>query len=72
MQPEMQPETKPQEKPKRERRERGEPRHRSRFLRFMRGYLMIVGAATTVYVIIYLAIKLFVEIDKWIPAVPLS
>ena len=51
---------------------RGAPRHRGRFARFMRGYLMIVGGATTVYVLIYLLVKLFVEIGAWIPAAPIS
>lgn len=57
-----------QEKPQRP--ERGEPKHRGRFMRFMRGYLMIVGGAATVYALIYLIVRLFVKIGAWVPAAP--
>lgn len=51
---------------------RGAPRHRGRFARFMRGYLMIVGGAATAYVLIYLLIKLLIEIGAWIPPTPVG
>ena len=36
-----------------------------RFVRFMRGYFMLVGAGTTLYVLIQLLVKLFVEVEQW-------
>ena len=44
---------------------------RGRFMRFMRGYLMIVGGMTTIYVLIQLLVLLFVEIGKWMPTQPM-
>ena len=43
-------------------------RRHGRFKRFMRGYLMFVGALTTLYVLIQLLVLLFVEIAKWMPS----
>ena len=47
------------------------PRRRSRrpgrFRRFVRGYLMLVGALTTLYVLVQLLVRLFIEIGKWMP-----
>lgn len=55
--------------PERSRRERAlRRRHRGRLGRFLRGYLMCVGALTTIYVLIQLLVCLFVEIGKWMPA----
>ena len=34
---------------------------------FFRGYLMMVGALTTLYVLLQLAVRLLVEIGKWMP-----
>ena len=34
---------------------------------FLRGYLMMVGALTTLYVLLQLAVRLLVEIGKWMP-----
>lgn len=42
-------------------------RKRGGFRRLLRGYLMIVGALTTVYVLIRLLTLLLVEIQKWMP-----
>lgn len=42
-------------------------RRRGRFKRFVRGYLMLVGSLTTLYVLIQLLVLLFVEIAKWMP-----
>lgn len=42
-------------------------RHRGRLRRFMRGYLMCVGALTTLYVLLRLLVLLFVELGKWMP-----
>lgn len=42
-------------------------RHRGRLMRFMRGYLMCVGALTTLYVLLRLLVLLFVELGKWMP-----
>ncbi|MBN1777366.1 MAG: hypothetical protein JW811_04515 [Clostridiales bacterium] len=39
---------------------------RSRAGRFFRGYLMLVGALTTVAVLVLLLVRLFVEIEKWV------
>jgi len=58
--PDMYP---PQPKPKRRRR-------RGRFKRFVRGYLMFVGALTTLYVLMQLLVLLFVEIGRWMPSQP--
>ena len=38
-----------------------------RFRRFVRGYLMLVGALTTLYVLVQLLVRLFIEIGKWMP-----
>lgn len=46
-------------------------RRRGRLGRFFRGYLMMVGALTTLYVLVQLLVLLFVEISKWMPAAPL-
>ena len=43
-------------------------RKRGRFGRFLRGYLMFVGALTTAYVMIQLLVLLLIEIGKWMPA----
>ena len=48
------------------------PSHRrrsrpGRFRRFVRGYLMLVGALTTLYVLVQLLVRLFIEIGKWMP-----
>jgi hypothetical protein len=50
------------------------PRRRvGAFGRFMRGYLMLVGAGTTIYVLIQLLVKLFVEIEAWMgPVAPMG
>lgn len=40
-------------------------RRKGAFVRFMRGYLMLVGAGTTIYVLIRLLVLLFLEIQKW-------
>lgn len=48
-------------------------KHMGPFVRFMRGYFMLVGAGTTLYVLIQLLVKLFVEIEKWMgPAAPMG
>ena len=31
------------------------------------GYLMLVGALTTLYVLVQLLVRLFIEIGKWMP-----
>jgi len=54
----------PEPKPKRKRR-------RGRFMRFVRGYLMFVGALTTLYVLMQLLVLLLVEIHRWMPAQPI-
>ncbi|MEF9878636.1 MAG: hypothetical protein RSE58_01265 [Clostridia bacterium] len=41
-------------------------RRHGRFLRFMRGYLMIVGGLATLYVLVQLLVLLFVEIGKYV------
>lgn len=46
------------------------PRRRARAWRFLRGYLMIVGALTTLYVLAQLLVLLFVEIARWMPPQP--
>ena len=38
------------------------------FKRLMRGYLMLVGAGTTVYAIVRLLVLLLVEVERWMPA----
>lgn len=43
------------------------PRRRGRFMRVIRGYLMIAGGAVTVYALVRLIALLLVEINKWIP-----
>ena len=45
-------------------------RRRGRFKRFVRGYLMFVGALTTLYVLLQLLVLLFVEIGRWMPSQP--
>ena len=42
----------------------------ARAWRFLRGYLMIVGALTTLYVLAQLLVLLFVEIARWMPPQP--
>lgn len=42
-------------------------KRRGRLARFMRGYLMIVGALTSLYVLAQLVVLLLVEIAKWQP-----
>ena len=46
-------------------------RRRGGFVRFSRGYLMLVGAGTTIYVLARLLVILFREIEKWVPAPPI-
>lgn len=41
------------------------PHRRGAFIRFMRGYLMLVGAGTTIYALIRLLILLLVEVQNW-------
>ncbi len=48
-----------------------QPRHRThhrrgRAGRFFRGYLMLVGAITTIAAMVLLLVRLFVEIEKWV------
>ena len=38
---------------------------RGRAGRFFRGYLMLVGALTTIAALVLLLVRLFVEIEKW-------
>lgn len=38
-----------------------------RFRRFLQGYLMTVGALTTLYVLAQLAVRLLVEVGRWMP-----
>ncbi len=45
--------------------ERPRRRH-GRFGRFFRGYLMTVGAAANIMGLIWLLVRLFVEIGKWV------
>ncbi len=45
-------------------------RRRGGFGRFVRGYLMVVGAGATIAGLGYLLVQLFVEIDKWLPTLP--
>ena len=40
-------------------------RHRSRFHRIFRGYLMLVGAIATLYALARLVVLLLIEISKW-------
>lgn len=47
-------------------------RRRGRFMRFVRGYLMLVGSLTTLYVLVQLLVRLFIEVDKWMSAVPIG
>mgnify|MGYP000418628826 CR=1 FL=1 len=42
-------------------------RRHGRVARFFRGYLMMVGALTTLYVLLQLAVRLLVEIGRWMP-----
>lgn len=53
--------------PRPDERPKPRPRRRGRFRRFMRGYLMTVGALTTLYVLVQLLVRLFVEVGKWMP-----
>lgn len=39
---------------------------RGRAGRFFRGYLMLVGALTTIAALVLLLVRLFVEIEKWV------
>jgi len=45
-------------------------RRSGRIGRFFRGYLMFVGALTTLYVLVQLLVLVFVELSKWMPAQP--
>ena len=45
-------------------------RRSGRVGRFFRGYLMFVGALTTLYVLIQLLVLVFVELSRWMPAQP--
>ena len=45
----------------------GARRRRGRVACFFRGYLMTVGALTTLYVLLQLVVRLLVEIGKWMP-----
>ena len=36
-------------------------------MRFFSGYLMFVGALTTLYVLAQVVVLVFVEIGKWMP-----
>ncbi len=47
-------------------------RRRGGFARFMRGYLMLVGAGTSLYVLVQLIIRLLVELQKWMATPPIS
>lgn len=38
-----------------------------RFRRFLQGYLMTVGALTTLYVLAQLVVRLLVEVGRWMP-----
>ena len=40
-------------------------RRRGRFGRFFRGYLMLVGAGTTVYLLVLLLVQLLVALKNW-------
>ena len=42
-------------------------RRHSRVMRFFSGYLMFVGALTTLYVLAQVVVLVFVEIGKWMP-----
>lgn len=46
------------------------PRRFARLKRFIRGYLMMVGALTTCYVLVKLLVIAFVELAKWLPNQP--
>ena len=46
--------------------ERRKRPHRGRAGRFFRGYLMLVGALTTIAALVLLLVRLFVEIEKWV------
>ena len=48
------------------------PRRRGRCVRFFRGYLMLVGGGTTIYVLIRLLVVLLVEVQKWMTAGPIG
>lgn len=55
------------EKPQKKRRRRGV------FLRFARGYLMLVGAGTTIYFFLtWLLIPLLIEVQKWLSPIPVA
>jgi len=55
------------EKPQRTRRRSGP------ILRFMRGYLMLVGAGTTIYFLLTrLLIPLLIEVQNWISTPPVA
>lgn len=47
-------------------------RRRGRFMRFVRGYLMLVGGISTLYVLVQLLVRLFIEVGKWSSAVPIG
>lgn len=48
------------------------PRRKGAFVHFMRGYLMLVGADTTIYVLVRLLVLLFLEIQKWVATQPVA
>ena len=47
-------------------------RRRGGFGRFVRGYLMTVGAITTIIGLTLLLVQFFVEVEKWIPNLPIG
>jgi hypothetical protein len=48
-----------------------EKHHRKRrFMRIVRGYLMLVGACTTIYALVRLVIALLVEARSWGTLIP--
>jgi len=52
---------------------RPESRGRRRaFKRFVRGYLMLIGAATTIYALIRLIILFLVEVQAWMVLPPVA
>ena len=55
------PPGRPEHRPEPHRRPR-----RGRAGRFFRGYLMLVGALTTIAALVLLLVRLFVEIEKWV------
>lgn len=63
----------PHERPERPERPEKPRRKMGAFVRFVRGYLMLVGAGTTIYVLIQLLVRLFIEMEQWMgPGAPIS